>query len=280
MAALRLETVETRPALLPVSGAGTPAIELRDLAVRYNGELALDGVSCTLYSGEQVAVVGPNGAGKSTLFKALVGLLRPSGGALRFFGEPAPAPGLIAYMPQRREVDWRFPVSVRDVVMMGRVGRVGLFRRAGTRDRALVDEALELVQMSDLAHRQIGELSGGQQQRVFLARALAQQARVLLMDEPLNGLDVRSQDALFQATTTLRERGVTVLTALHDLQLAARHFDRVLLLSKRLIGIGSPAEVFTHAHLLQAYGSHLHLSVTNEGILTVMDTCCDHEPEN
>lgn len=262
---------------LPMSVAGAPAIELRSLAVHYNGELALDGVSCAIRAGEQVAVVGPNGAGKSTLFKSLVGLLRPSSGELRFFGAATPEPGLIAYMPQRREVDWGFPVSVRDVVMMGRVGRVGLFRRPGARDRALVDEALALVQMSHLAHRQIGELSGGQQQRVFLARALAQQARVLLMDEPLNGLDVSSQDALFQTMEALRERGVTVLTALHDLQLAARHFDRVLLLNKRLIGIGSPGEVFTPAHLLEAYGSHLHLAVTRDGILTVTDTCCDHE---
>jgi ABC-type Mn2+/Zn2+ transport system ATPase subunit len=159
--------------------------------------------------------------------------------------------------------------------MMGRVGRVGLFRWPGPRDKALVAEALDLVHMGHLANRQISELSGGQQQRVFLARALAQEARILLMDEPLNGLDVGSQDALFQTLRELRERGVTVLVALHDLQLAARHFDRVMLLNRRLVGFGAAGEVFTPARLLEAYGSHLHLAVTRDGILTLADTCCD-----
>jgi manganese/iron transport system ATP-binding protein len=160
-------------------------------------------------------------------------------------------------------------------VVMGRVGRVGLFRWPGPRDRALVAEALDLVHMGHLASRQISELSGGQQQRVFLARALAQEARILLMDEPLNGLDMGSQDALFQTLRELRERQVTVLVALHDLQLAARHFDRVMLLNRRLVGIGAAGEVFTPARLLEAYGSHLHLAVTRDGILTLADTCCD-----
>ena len=262
--------------MLTAQPVPTAAIALDALTVRYGSGAALDAVSCTLYAGEQLAVVGPNGAGKSTLFKALAGLLRPSAGTMRYFGAAAAPPGLIAYLPQRSQVDWRFPVNVRDVVMMGRVGHVGLFRRPGARDRALVAEALDLVQMGDLAHRQISELSGGQQQRVFLARALAQQARVLLMDEPLSGLDVGSQDALFQTMAALRARGVTVLTALHDLQLAARHFDRVLLLNRRLVGLGTPAEVFTPERLLEAYGGHLHLAVTGEGILTVADTCCDH----
>lgn len=263
-----------RPALV---AAGAAALEIQGLTVRYGGENALDGVSCAIAAGEQIAVVGPNGAGKSTLFKALAGLIKPAAGGVRYFGEAAPPPGLIAYLPQRSQVDWRFPASVSDVVLMGRVGRVGLFRQPGRRDRALVAEALEVVHLGHLARRQIGELSGGQQQRVFLARALAQEARVLLMDEPLNGLDVGSQDMLFETMGALRGRGVTVLTALHDLQLAARHFDRVMLLNKALVGIGAPGEVFTPAHLLQAYGGHLHLSVTREGILTVADTCCDHE---
>jgi ABC-type Mn2+/Zn2+ transport system ATPase subunit len=257
--------------------AAATALELRDLTASYGGAQALDGVSCAIAEGEQVAVVGPNGAGKSTLFKLIAGLLKPAAGEVRYFGSAAAPPGLIAYLPQRSQVDWRFPVSVSDVVMMGRVGRVGLFRRPGARDRAIVAEALELVKMGPLARRQISELSGGQQQRVFLARALAQEARVLLMDEPLNGLDVGSQDALFQIMEALRERGVTVLTALHDLQLAARQFDRVMLLNRRLVGFGAAGEVFTPARLLEAYGGHLHLSVTREGILTVADTCCNHE---
>jgi len=277
MAALRIDLRQLPVAPSLVDGLGAPAIELHNLSVRYNSAVAIAPMSCTLRQGEQVAVVGPNGAGKSTLFKTLAGLLQPSGGSLRFFGASAAAPGAIAYLPQRRDIDWRFPVSVRDVVLMGRVGRVGLFRRPGAQDHALVNEALELVQMDHLGHRQIGELSGGQQQRVFLARALAQQARILLMDEPLSGLDAGSQEALFQTMETLRTRDVTVLTALHDLQLAARHFDRVLLLNKGLVGFGTPAEIFTPTHLVKAYGSHLHLSVTREGILTVADTCCECE---
>ncbi len=132
------------------------------------------------------------------------------------------------------------------------------------------------MKLGHLARRQIGELSGGQQQRVFLARALAQEARILLMDEPLTGLDIGSQDLLFQIVADLRARDVTILTALHDLQLAARHFDRVMLLNRRLVGIGPAAEVFAPARLVEAYGSHLHLAVTREGILTVADTCCEH----
>jgi ABC-type Mn2+/Zn2+ transport system ATPase subunit len=278
MAVQRWHVVEAaRPPERTAAAVGVPAIELDRLSVRYGGGTALESVSCALFAGEQVAVVGPNGAGKSTLFKAIAGLLRPSAGEVRYFGAGVPGPSAIAYLPQRSQVDWRFPACVSDVVMMGRVGRVGLFRRPGPRDRALVAEALDVVGMGHLARRQIGELSGGQQQRVFLARALAQEARVLLMDEPLNGLDAGSQEALFRTIDTLRDRGVTVLTALHDLQLAARHFDRVMLLNRRLIGLGGADEVFTPARLLEAYGSHLHLSVTREGVLTVADTCCDHE---
>lgn len=247
------------------------------MSVGYGGGLALEGVSCALREGEQVAVVGPNGAGKSSLFKAIVGLLRPSAGSISFCGADHAAPSAVAYVPQRSQVDWRFPVNVADVVMMGRTGRVGLFRRPGAHDRALVADALELVRMTPLARRQISELSGGQQQRVFLARALAQEASLLLMDEPLTGLDARSQDEIFQIMENLRPRRVTVLTALHDLQLAARHFDRVMLLNRHLISFGSAAEVFTPAHLMDAYGGHLHLAVTREGILTVADTCCGDE---
>ena len=275
MAFQRVTTLEP-PAPPALGVAPTVALDLAGLTVRYAHSVALDGVTCTIFQGEQVAVVGPNGAGKSTLFKALVGLLKPSAGGARYFGAPTAAPGLIAYLPQRSMVDWRFPVSVADVVMMGRVGRIGLFRRPGAHDRALVAAALDLVKMGHLARRQISELSGGQQQRVFLARALAQEARILLMDEPLTGLDVASQDMLFAVLEDLRGRDVTILTALHDLQLAARHFDRVMLLNRRLVGLGPAAEVFAPNRLVEAYGSHLHLAVTRDGILTVADTCCEH----
>ncbi len=273
-----LQATTSRPTLAPptLTLAPLPALELNGLSVRYGDTAVLDEVTCTLEEGEQVALIGPNGAGKSTLFKALVGLLRPSAGTMHFFGAPQAPAGLIAYLPQRNAVDWRFPVSVADVVMMGRVGRIGLLRRPHARDRAIVAAALERVHMGHLANRQIGELSGGQQQRVFLARALAQEARILLMDEPLTGLDVASQRSLFSILTELRGSGVTIITALHDLQLATRHFERVMLLNHRLIGIGSAAEVFTPDRLVSAYGSHLHLSVDRHGILTVADTCCEH----
>ncbi len=274
MAIQRLESGGAH--LAPALATAAPvALQLEHLTVRYGSEVGLEDVSCTIPAGEQMAVIGPNGAGKSTLLKTIAGLLRPSAGSVRYFGAALAPPGLIAYLPQRNQVDWRFPASVSDVVMMGRVGRVGLFRRPGPRDKALVAEALDLVRLSHLARRQISELSGGQQQRVFLARALAQEARILLMDEPLNGLDVGSQDLLFQTLRELRERDVTVLLTLHDLQLAARHFDSVMLLNRRLIGLGAAGEIFTPARLLEAYGGHLHLALTREGILTVTDTCCD-----
>jgi ABC-type Mn2+/Zn2+ transport system ATPase subunit len=257
--------------------ATAPALQLDALSLRYGTGAALEHISCAIRRGEQIAVVGPNGAGKSSLFKVIAGLEQPQSGQLRFPNPACAAPGAVAYIPQRSQVDWRFPVSVFDVVMMGRTGRVGLFRRPGRSDRARVLAALDEVQMGHLAQRQISELSGGQQQRVFIARALAQEASLLLMDEPLTGLDLPSQDAIFAIFAALRDRRVTVLTALHDLQLAARHFDRVMLLNRRLIGFGTPAEVFTPTHLMRAYGGHLHLAVTDDGVLTVADTCCDHD---
>ncbi|NJN14844.1 MAG: metal ABC transporter ATP-binding protein [Oscillochloris sp.] len=248
--------------------AEQPAIEIRDLCVRYDSGVALEGVSCGIPTGSRVAIVGPNGAGKSTLLKAIVGLQKPNSGSIKLSGA-------VAYVPQRSQVDWRFPVTVADVVMMGRVGHLGFFRRPRRADRERVHEALKLVRLESLANRQIGQLSGGQQQRMFLARALTQEARILLLDEPLNGLDVAAQDDLFQILDHLCRQGVTALTAMHDLQLAARHFDRAILLNRRMVGFGSAAEIFTPARLIETYGSHLHLSLTRDGLLTVADTCCD-----
>jgi ABC-type Mn2+/Zn2+ transport system ATPase subunit len=250
---------------------------LKDLTICYSSGVALENISCVIQRGERIAVVGPNGAGKSTLFKVIAGLEPAQRGRLHFPDSAGAAPGAVAYIPQRNQVDWRFPVSVFDVVMMGRTGRIGLFRRPDAHDRAQVLAALEVVKMGQFTRRQISELSGGQQQRVFIARALAQEATLLLMDEPLTGLDLRSQDDIFNILADLRHQRVTVLTALHDLQLAARHFDRVMLLNRTMIGLGTPSEVFTPAQLMRAYGGHLHLIMTDEGILTVADTCCDHD---
>jgi manganese/iron transport system ATP-binding protein len=269
-----LQTISAMP---PITAAAAAAITVDHLTLRYEQGVVLDDVSLQVATGEQVAIIGPNGAGKSSLCKAIAGLVRGNEGSISYFGATTAAPGLIAYVPQRTQVDWRFPVTVSDVVMMGRVGRVGLFRRPGARDRALVSAALEQVGLADLAGRRIGHLSGGQQQRVFLARALAQEAQILLMDEPLTGLDIPSQEEIFRLLLLLRERSVTVLTALHDLQAAARHFDRVMLLNRHVVGFGAAAEVFTATRLVEAYGGHLHLAVSGEGLLTVADTCCDSD---
>jgi manganese/iron transport system ATP-binding protein len=252
-------------------------IRLGHLTVRYNGRLpALEDISFTLPRGERVAVVGPNGAGKSTLFKVIAGVLAPTSGRVEVYGHCPNEHICIAYVPQRSQVDWSFPVTVADVVMMGRVGRLGLLRWPRRRDWEIVSESLRLVDMAEMADRQIGELSGGQQQRVFIARALAQEAEILLMDEPLTGLDLPTQEALFRILDQLRERKVTVMVATHDLNQAADRFDRLILLNRRLIAMGRAAEVLTPAHLAAAYGGQITMLETIEGTLIVPDTCCDH----
>ncbi len=254
-----------------------PFVRLQNVSAHYDGVLALEDISLELYGGEQVAVVGPNGAGKSTLFKVIAGIHPPSRGTATMRGSDPRQHICIAYLPQRTEVDWRFPVTVQDVVMMGRVSKMGLFRRPHPTDWQAVHECLALVNLESLAARQIQELSGGQQQRMFIAQALAQEAELLMMDEPLNGLDAPSQEEVFNILAELKQRRVTVLVAMHDLGLAARRFDRVLLLNRRLVGFGRPGEVFTEAHLRRAYGGHLQMVETPEGTLVLNDTCCDDD---
>ncbi len=255
--------------------AGAPSIAAEGLVVRYNGVRALDDVTFSVDPGERVAVVGPNGAGKSTLFKVIAGVLQLNGGRITLYGGSPERHICVAFVPQRTQVDLQFPVNVRDVVMMGRSGRLGLLRWPRRRDRRLVEECMALVNVSDLAERRIGELSGGQQQRVFIARALAQEAQLMLMDEPLNGLDVNSQEEIYGILDELRGRGVTVLVATHDLGQAARCFDRVMLLNRRLLGFGSPKDVFTPELLGQAYGDRLRMSELPDGALIWSDTCCN-----
>ncbi|MBN1177907.1 MAG: metal ABC transporter ATP-binding protein [Anaerolineae bacterium] len=252
----------------------SPILEVQDASVAYDGRLALEGVSFRLDAGERVAVVGPNGAGKSTLFKAIVGVLPPASGQIRVAGHGPGGHICIAYVPQRSHVDWSFPVNVADVVMMGRVGKLGWLRRPRQRDWDHVRHCLDVVCMGSMADRQIGELSGGQQQRMFIARALAQEAALMLMDEPLIGLDIPSQEDIFHILDVLREQRVTVLVAIHDLNLAAERFDRVMLLKTRLLGFGKPHEVFTPQRLQAAYGSQLHLIEGENGLMALSDTCC------
>ena len=196
-----------------------PVVAFDHVSVRYNGAPpALEDISFTLLPGERVAVVGPNGAGKSTLLKVVAGILSPSSGRADVYGYGAGGHICIGYVPQRSNVDWTFPVSVADVVMMGRVAKIGILRQASRSDWQKVRDTLAQVGMEQFAKRQIGELSGGQQQRVFIARSLAQEAELLLMDEPLTGLDMPSQEAIFGILDQLKRRGMTVLVSTHDLQ--------------------------------------------------------------
>ena len=221
--------------------------------------------------GTRVAVVGPNGAGKSTLFKALVGLLPIERGEMLIHGV---AFGVhqecVAYVPQREEVDWRFPVNVRDVVMMGRYGALGWLKRPSRQDDAIVKRALTQMNIANLAQQPIGELSGGQQQRVFLARALAQEPHILLMDEPFTGVDATTQEATLELLNELQTQGVTLMVSTHDLNLAASRFERVLLLNHRVIAYGAPSHVFTNENLLRAFGAH---ALFMDGKM-IVDECC------
>lgn len=265
----------------------TPSLQMVDVSVAYaagtqnvsvaNGRLyALQRVSFSAQRGERIAVVGPNGAGKSTLFKLVVGTVKPSEGRVSIFGHGPDGHICIGYVPQRNQIDWSFPVTVEDVVMMGRVGQIGLFRWPRRADWEVVRQSLARVQASHLAKKQIGELSGGQQQRVFIARALAQEAELLLLDEPLNGLDMPSQQTIFNILDSLRPDGVTILLATHDLQLAADRFDKIMLLNQRIVAFAQPAAVLTSENLLQAYGGHVHvLPDAEQGVL--VDDCCGHD---
>ena len=255
--------------------SNSPVLRVANLGYRYGNSLALEEVSFELRAGERIAVVGPNGAGKSTLFKLIAGVISSTEGQIDVYGHEPGVHICIAYVPQRSQVDWNFPVSVAEVVMMGRVSKVGLFRFPSSSDWKTVKEALSSVNMQHLAKRQINELSGGQQQRVFLARALAQEAELILMDEPFTGLDLTSQEDLFTMLDGLGERRVTVMIALHDLKLAAERFDRVMLLNHRLLGIGKPDDVFEPEKLAAAYGEHLRLIQTKDGLLVLEDTCCE-----
>jgi manganese/iron transport system ATP-binding protein len=257
--------------------ADAPILRAENLSVRYDSGIALENATFELNLGERMAVVGPNGAGKSTLLKVIAGVMSPTEGRVQIFGDEPGGHICIAYVPQRNQVDWSFPVSVADVVMMGRVGQLGLFRNPKASDWELVNQALEVVRMTHLAKRQISQLSGGQQQRMFIARALAQEAELMLMDEPLTGLDISSQEEVFSILDQLKLQGVTVMVSLHDLKIAAQRFERIMLLNHQMLAIGDPDHVLTPNNLVSAYGGHLHLIPTEEGALALGDTCCGED---
>lgn len=259
----------------PEHNVDTPTLRVSELAYRFGNVDALLGISFEVNTKERLAVVGPNGAGKSTLFKIIAGVLKPTQGLVQIYGYEPKGHICIAYVPQRNMVDWAFPVNVADVIMMGRVSKLGPLRWPSSKDWEIVRHSLELVEMEQFAKRQINELSGGQQQRIFIAQALAQEAELILMDEPLTGLDFNTQQEIFRILDMLREKRVTVLIAMHDLKLASERFDRVLLLNKHQIGFGLPQDVFIPENLSQAYGNHLRMLTTKEGTLVIEDTCCE-----
>jgi manganese/iron transport system ATP-binding protein len=259
----------------------SPLLQLQNVTVRYGDTIALHSLDLQVDRGAQVAVVGPNGAGKSTLFQVIAGVITPASGQVRIGGSGPGRHICIGYVPQRNRIDWRFPVTVADVVMMGRVGQIGLLRWPRRHDKEMVQAALEQVGMAAFGERQIGELSGGQQQRVFLARVLAQEAELLLLDEPLSGLDLPSQEAILDLLSRLRRQNITVLVAMHDLNQAAEHFPIILLLNRRLVAYGPPADVLTPERLMLTYGSQMHLVPTDRGDLLLTDSCCgggENEP--
>lgn len=240
---------------------------------------ALKAVSFKVQSGSHVAVVGPNGAGKTTLFNVIVGTLKPSRGKVNIFGHDPHHHICIAYVPQRNQIDWSFPVTVEDVVMMGRVGQIGLFRWPRRADWQIVRDSLDRVGMVHNSKKQIGELSGGQQQRVFIARAIAQGADLLLLDEPFSGLDIPSHEAILEILDALYDHDVTVMVATHDLNLAAERFSQVMLLNREVIAYGVPEAVLTTDNLVKAYSGQMHRLGDDSESLLLTDECCDHEEE-
>ncbi len=236
-------------------------IDVKNLTVAYrNGVTALRDASFAVPTGSVTALVGVNGAGKSTLFKALMGLLPHAAGQVRIMGgsvAEALAHNLVAYVPQAEEVDWSFPVLVEDVVMMGRYGHMGFFRRARPADRQAVDAALTRVGMTDFRRRQIGELSGGQKKRVFLARAIAQDARVVLLDEPFTGVDVKTEEAIIALLRAMREEGRVMLVSTHDLGSVPEYCDRVVMVKGTVLASGPTETTFTPENLRQAFGGVL-----------------------
>lgn len=236
------------------------AIEVNHLTVSYGPVPALLDVTVKIPKGALVGVIGPNGSGKSTLIKAILGFTRPDFGDVQIFGRPAEyAKGSVAYVPQRGSVDWDFPVTVREVALMGRYGHVRWWRELSANDRRIAEESLAMVRMSDFCDRQIGQLSGGQQQRVFMARAMAQGADILLLDEPFSGVDAATEHAILDVLQRTKAAGRTLVVVHHDLATAARYFDLLILLKQRLFAFGPPSAVLQPDLLSEVYEGSLQV---------------------
>ncbi len=252
-----------------VTAQGDNAVMARDLVVRYDDFDALVGATLTVHYGEALGIVGPNGSGKSTLLKTIAGLLLPYSGELTVLGSaPRKLPaGTIAYVPQVEAVDWSFPATVWDVVAMGRFSRLRFWERFGPQDREVVGRALDAVHMKNLAHRHIARLSGGQQQRAFVARAIAQEPKLLLLDEPTTGVDAATEEELRLVVRELVAGGLTVLMATHDLERVDEWFDRLLVIDRRVLALGTPLEVVdsgTYAAIREHSHTHGHLRLDHE----------------
>ncbi|RXT04165.1 metal ABC transporter ATP-binding protein [Ammoniphilus sp. CFH 90114] len=242
-----------------------PAVSIENMTIAYHKKPVLREVSFDVPEGKLIGIVGPNGAGKSTLIKGALGLVPLASGSVQIYGLPYKSQRkLVGYVPQRESVDWDFPTNALDVVMMGRYGHVGMLKWLRSHDKEIALNCLEKVGMADFADRQISQLSGGQQQRVFLARALAQDAKIYFMDEPFVGVDAATEKAIIALLNELKAQGKTVLVVHHDLQTVKEYFDWVLLINMRKIAFGPTEEVFTHDNLQKTYGGRLHL--TSEGL--------------
>jgi ABC-type Mn2+/Zn2+ transport system ATPase subunit len=233
------------------------SIQVENVTVTYSGKVALHGANLELQPGSICGLVGMNGSGKSTLFKAIMGFVKPQTGRVLIHGLPTSKvqkQNLVAYIPQSEDVDWNFPVSVEDVVMMGRYGYMNMLRIPSRRDRSIVLDSLERTHMAEFKDRQIGELSGGQKKRAFLARVLAQQGEVILLDEPFAGVDIKTEKAIVQLLEELREAGKTILISTHDLTSISTFCDQVILVNRTILAYGPTSEVFTSENLARTFG--------------------------
>ena len=246
-----------------------PALNVERVSAGYRGNRqALDDISFSVEKGERVAVIGPNGAGKSTLFKAIVGVLQISSGRITIDGDDTQSSHTnVGYVPQQNVIDWSFPASVFDVVMMGRCRHIGWFRWPGKDDREIVYDILERLSLGELAGRQISELSGGQRQRVFIARALAQDTRLMVLDEPFMGVDQTAEQEIIESLDILTNQGITLLLSTHHMENAALHFDKILILRQRLLAYGPPDDTLTAANLRDAFGVVLPVMTQGDDLL-------------
>jgi|YelNatPaOPRAMG01_1025707.scaffolds.fasta_scaffold166521_2 ABC-type Mn2+/Zn2+ transport system ATPase subunit len=246
-------------------------LEVKNVYVSYGKNTALSNISFTAEEGENIALIGPNGAGKSTLFKALVGLIHLDSGEILIHGLPAGYHiDCVAYVPQKEEIDWMFPLTVFDVVLMGRYSNLKMFSKPQKKDTEVVYNSLEQMGIKEIANEKISDLSGGQQQKVFIARAIAQEPHILLMDEPFTGIDISTKETIISFLNDCVKNKITVIVAIHDLNIAAKYFKKIILLNKNLIAYGKPSEVFIKDNLNKTFGDQI---MYLNG-MAFLDECC------